>query len=271
LDAAVGRLSPGGELVAVRSSASDEDGTEHSFAGQLESFLNVAPPDVAERVRGVWLSGFSDRMLAYRREHGLSPLPRPPAVLVQRMIAPRAAGVAFGADPVSGRRGVAVVSAVPGLGSAVVSGEAEADTWHVDRGGTIVDRRIVAKRRMHVADPAAPGGVRTADVPAAFAEQPALSDADVRSVAALARAAGRCFGRPQDIEWAMADRLVLLQSRPITSLRAMADPDARPHHLGQQQHRRELQRRTTPRRSVSARDLRVRLPAVLGMMGVPRA
>jgi pyruvate,water dikinase len=225
--AAVGRLSPAGELVAVRSSASDEDGTEHSFAGQLESFLNVAPPDVPERVRGVWQSGFSDRILAYRREHGLSPLPRPPAVLVQRMIAPRAAGVAFGADPVSGRRGVVVVSAVPGLGSAVVSGEAEADTWHVDRSGTIVDRHIAIKHRMHVADPAAPGGVRTADVPAAFAEQPALSDADVRNVAALARAAGRSFGRPQDIEWAIADRLVLLQSRPITSLRTLADPDGR--------------------------------------------
>jgi pyruvate,water dikinase len=225
--AAVGRLSPAGELVAVRSSASDEDGTEHSFAGQLESFLNVAPPDVAERVRGVWQSGFSDRILAYRREHGLSPLPRPPAVLVQRMIAPRAAGVAFGADPVSGRRGVAVVSAVPGLGSAVVSGEAEADTWHVDRDSAIVDRRIAAKHRMHVADPAAPGGVRIAEVPAAFAEQPALSDDDVRRVAALARAAGRHFGRPQDIEWAIADRLVLLQSRPITSLGAIADPDAR--------------------------------------------
>ncbi len=224
---AVARLSPAGELVAVRSSASDEDGTGHSFAGQLESFLNVAPPDVADRLRGVWQSGFSDRVLVYRREHGLSPVPRPPAVLVQRMVAPRAAGVAFGADPVSGRRGVAVVSAVPGLGSAIVSGEAEADTWHVARGGAIVERRIVAKRLMHVADPAAPGGVRIADVPAAFAEQPALSDDDVRNVAALARAAGRHFGRPQDIEWAIADRLVLLQSRPITSLRALADPDAR--------------------------------------------
>ncbi len=223
---AVRRLSPAGELVAVRSSASDEDGTEHSFAGQLESFLNVSPDHVPEKVRAVWQSGFTDRILAYRREHGLPLLPHAPAVLIQRMVSPRAAGVAFGADPVSGRRGVAVVSAVPGLGSAVVSGEADADTWLVDRAGRIVERRIVTKHRMHVADSASPGGVRTADIPAALADQPTLADADVQDVAALARAAGRHFGRPQDIEWAIADRLLLLQSRPITSMRAMADPDA---------------------------------------------
>jgi rifampicin phosphotransferase len=224
---AVRSLSPDGGPLAVRSSASDEDGVEHSFAGQLESYLNVPPAEVPDKICAVWRSGFSDRILAYRREHRLSPMPHPPAVLVQRMVAPRAAGVAFGADPISGRRGVAVVSALPGFGSALVSGEADADTWLVDRGGRIVERRIVAKRRMHVADPGAPEGVRTADVPQALADQPALSDEEVRQVAALTRAAGRHFGRPQDIEWAMADRLLLLQSRPITSMRAMADPDAR--------------------------------------------
>ncbi len=225
LRAAVRALCPDGGPLAVRSSASDEDGAEHSFAGQLESFLNVDPADVPGKVRAVWRSGFSARILAYRREHGLGPVPRPPAVLVQRMVSPRAAGVAFGADPLSGRRGVAVVSAVPGCGSAIVSGEADADTWLVDRAGAIVDRRIASKRRMHVADPAAPGGVRAAPVPPELAERPALSDGEIADVARLVRAAGRHFGRPQDIEWAIADGLVLLQARPITSIRAMPDPD----------------------------------------------
>jgi pyruvate,water dikinase len=221
-------LCPDQARVAVRSSASDEDGAEHSFAGQLESFLNVAPADVPEKVRAVWRSGFSARILAYRREHGLTPVPHPPAVLVQRMVSPRAAGVAFGADPRSGRRGLAVVTAVPGCGSAIVSGEADADTWLVDRAGAIVDRRVASKRLMHVADPAAPGGVRAAPVPPELADRPSLSDAEVVEIARLARAAGRHFGRPQDIEWALADRLVLLQSRPITSMRDMADPDGAP-------------------------------------------
>src|SRR5437773_4939320 len=227
LETAVRTLCPNGELVAVRSSASDEDGTQHSFAGQLESYLNVAPTDVADRVRLVWRSGFTERILAYRRGHGLPALPRPPAVLIQRMAAPRAAGVAFSADPVSGRRGVTVVSAVHGLGSALVSGETDADTWLVDRGRNIIERRIVAKRRMHVSDPGSVDGVRVIDVPSDLVEPPALSDAEVVAVADLARSAARHFGRPQDIEWAIADPLLLLQSRPITSLRAMPDPDGR--------------------------------------------
>jgi rifampicin phosphotransferase len=202
LSSALSRLSPNDEQVAVRSSASDEDGIEHSFAGQLESFLNVRPSDVPDKVTAVWQSGFTDRIVAYRREHGLPGAPRPPAVLVQRMVHARAAGVAFSADPVSGRRGIAVVSAVQGLGDALVSGQADADTWLVDRSGAIVDRRAASGR-------------------------PTLSDEEVREVAALARQVERQFGRPQDIEWAVdAQRVWLLQSRPITSLTGRADPDA---------------------------------------------
>src|SRR6202022_109031 len=89
---------------------------------------------------------------------------RAPAVIVQRMVDARAAGVAFSADPVSGRRGIAVVSGLPGLGSALVSGEAEADTWLVDRRGDIVERRIVPKPRIHRADGTHPEGVRRVDV-----------------------------------------------------------------------------------------------------------
>ncbi len=133
LRSALSDLCPNRELVAVRSSASDEDGVQHSFAGQLDSFLFVPPEQVADRVMAVWRSAFGERIVAYRREHGLDPLPRAPAVLIQRMIDAETAGVAFGADPVSGRRDVAVVSAVYGLGTALVSGDA--DAYHFSRGG----------------------------------------------------------------------------------------------------------------------------------------
>ncbi|HWH67895.1 MAG TPA: PEP/pyruvate-binding domain-containing protein, partial [Candidatus Sulfotelmatobacter sp.] len=97
IQACLARLCPANASVAVRSSASDEDGAEHSFAGQLESHLFVAPDRVADKVAAVWRSGFSERILAYRQQHGLSLAPRPPAVLVQRMLHPQAAGVAFSA------------------------------------------------------------------------------------------------------------------------------------------------------------------------------
>jgi rifampicin phosphotransferase len=187
---------------AIRSSAPDEDGSRHSFAGQLESFLGVQRNDVGDHVVRVWASGFGARLARYRSEAGLPDEGRVPAVIVQLMVEGIASGVAFSADPVSGRRAICVVAAVRGRGSALVGGEVAGETWRVDRAGIVVERP--------------PSGPDTA-----------LVDADVRRVAALARQAERHFGVPQDIEWTLADgTLHLLQSRPITTLAAVVDPDA---------------------------------------------
>lgn len=200
---AVGRLTGDGGRLAVRSSAIAEDGDEHSFAGQLESHLNVEAADVAGRVADVWRSAFAPRVRAYCREHALPWPPPPPAVLVQKMVDADAAGVAFSADAVTGRRSVAIVSAVPGLGTKLVDGESDGDTFHVARDGVILDRRTAA-----------------ANV------SPAVTDEQAREIAALARRAADVFVVPQDIEWAIADgELHLLQSRPITTLADLPDPD----------------------------------------------
>ena len=194
LTSALAELCPAGEQVAVRSSALAEDGPLHSFAGQFESFLMVRPDDVPAKVAAIWQSAFSARVRAYCEQHRLPAPTRPPAVLVQRMIHAEAAGVAFGIEPVSGRRDLAVICAVPGPGDALVSGERDADTWHVDGSGEIILR-----------SPASTSAT-------------ALSDAQVRSVAQLVRRAGEIFGQPQDIEWAFEQgQLYLLQSRAITS------------------------------------------------------
>ncbi|MBI1880257.1 MAG: phosphoenolpyruvate synthase [Chloroflexi bacterium] len=237
LDHALAELCPNGELVAVRSSALDEDGTQHSFAGQLDSFLCVLPSEAAEKVVAVWRSGFSERILAYCREHSLSLVPQAPAVLVQRMVKADMSGVAFSADPISGRRGVTVIGALYGLGTALVSGEANADTYHVDRQGQIIARTIVAKQIAHrYANGRTSAAGHAPDlqtdtivafpVPEAQANQPTLSDPQVQAVSQLARQAERFFGRPQDIEWALeGEQIYLLQSRPITSLAHLSDPD----------------------------------------------
>jgi pyruvate,water dikinase len=201
IDAAVAALCPGQERVAVRSSAIDEDGAHHAFAGQFETFLDVTPAEVHARAFDVWRSAFSPRVQAYRQTHGLRTSGGRAAVLVQRMVRPRVSGVAFSADPVSGRRGLTVISASAGVGSVLVAGEIDADTWHVDRQGRIVFRHLVAQDAV-------------------------LTDEEVLRVAHLARAAERCAGVPQDVEWAIADALVLLQARAITSLRDIHDPDA---------------------------------------------
>lgn len=195
LDAALSRLGAG--PYAVRSSGAMEDGGGHSFAGQFVSFLDVAVADVSARIADVRASAQSEAILSYCRERRL-PEPGIPTVLVQRMIAPRCAGVAFSADPVSGRRGVAVVSAVEGTGEKLVSGDCDGEDWRISREGQIIVR------------PA--GGV--------------LTEADAAEVAALARRCESACGRPQDIEWAIdaEGKLWLLQSRPITTLGLTPDP-----------------------------------------------
>ena len=226
LSEALAGLCPDAEPVAVRSSAADEDGAQHSFAGQFESFLFVPPAQVPDAVKSVWQSAFNERLLAYRRTHGLSSAGRPPAVLVQRMVNASRSGVAFSADPVTGRRGVAMVAASYGLGTSVVSGEQAADTYRVDRDGRILERVVAEKRFAHHPAPARAGGLQCVEVPTQDAHRPALTDDEVRAVAALARQAGHHFGCPQDIEWAIEDGcLYLLQARPITALSEVVDPD----------------------------------------------
>ena len=241
---ALAELCPDGAPVAVRSSASDEDGAQHSFAGQLDSFLFVA----GRRRAGESGRGLAFRLrrplLAYRREHNLAPTPTPPDRA-------RAADGAGGSGrrrlrsrprqrPAPRGRGQRRL----GLGTALVSGDADADTYHVDRDGTIVERAIADKRFAHRAAPGSGEGVEAVPVPEDQARRPALTDEQVRAVADLVRRTGRHFGRPQDIEWAIESGPTL--SAPVAADH-FADADGRPRRrhqrLGQQQHRRELQRR----------------------------
>jgi len=216
----------GGERFAVRSSAVEEDGAEDSFAGQLASYLFVAADNVARRVADVWRSGFSDQIVAYRTQRGIAASADAPAVLVQRMIDADSAGVAFSADPVSGRRGLTVVSAVFGLGTALVGGEAEADLYAVNRAGSIERRTIAHKEFRHSFSSQADEGVEKSCLAEHLRDRSVLSDEQAVGVAALARRAAAHFGRPQDIEWAFeGDELYLLQSRPITTLRRVPDPE----------------------------------------------
>jgi pyruvate,water dikinase len=208
------------EKMAVRSSASDEDGMLNSFAGQLETYLDISLEELPEKIIQVWRSGFTEKVYAYFAERKIPHPPTPPAVLVQKMIKSSAAGVAFSADPVTGRRGTAVVSSVPGLGTSLVSGECDADTWHINEKSEIISRQIPSKKTMHI------GNGQSTPVPQEKQDAPSLNEEQVLEVAKLARQCENFFGMPQDIEWAYeSGKLYLLQSRPITSLFNMPDPD----------------------------------------------
>jgi len=107
----------GAGYLAVRSSAADEDGAAHSFAGIHESFLYVRGPDAAaQHVRRVWASGYQERALLYRRANRLPLHPVPMAVVLQAMVNAEPSGVAFTADPAAGDPFILVISALWGLG-----------------------------------------------------------------------------------------------------------------------------------------------------------
>ncbi|MCY4170852.1 MAG: PEP-utilizing enzyme [Bacteroidetes bacterium] len=222
----IGVLSDENSYVAVRSSGVQEDGIEHSFAGQFDSFLFVTRENLQARIIDVWRSGFNERLLAYRRENQLQGLPQAPAVLVQTMVDSEVSGVAFSADPVTGQRSVTIVSGLRGLGTALVGGDADADTWRVHFDGTILERDIVAKILAHRPDPKFRDGFVAQEVVEPAASEPALTDEQVTKIAELAHRTELHFGRPQDIEWSIrGGEFYLLQSRPITSLTTVPDPD----------------------------------------------
>jgi len=171
---------------AVRSSSTAEDSEQASFAGQFETVLGVNVDELAGAVLRVGQSGSSDRVKAYAGDRG----PGSMAVLIQPMIAAEAAGVAFTADPVTGRHRT-VIEAVAGLGERLVSGAATPERWSVEEDGSIE----------------APAGATVLDAEKA------------RAIGDLARRVEEHLGRRQDIEWAIAGgSLWLLQARPITTL-----------------------------------------------------
>ncbi|MGP4031001.1 PEP/pyruvate-binding domain-containing protein [Pseudarthrobacter sp. 1C304] len=205
--------------VAVRSSATAEDLPFASFAGQQDTFLNVAgADDVVEAVRRCWASLWTDRAVSYRATHGIAPSAVALAVVVQRMVDAAVAGVLFTANPVTGRRHEAVIDASPGLGEAVVSGAVNPDRFVVDSAtGKVTERRIGSKGV--AVRPRPGGGTEQVSVPGA-GPGPCLDDAQLAELELLGRRAELHFGAPQDLEWAIDGRgtLWLTQSRPITTL-----------------------------------------------------
>lgn len=200
---------------AVRSSAQAEDGRDNSYAGMFETFLFVPSEVVADRIRRVRACAGAHRVRIYDAVRDLQN-DHATWAIVQVMVDADAAGVAFSRDPVSGND-CSVISAAYGLGSGVVGGECDADLFRVSAGGEILERNIARKTTAHRRGKTLEG-VCAVPVPDALIDVPALSDANVRRVAALVRAIAARFGAAQDIEWALCgETLYVLQARPITT------------------------------------------------------
>nr|WP_226370450.1 phosphoenolpyruvate synthase [Pseudonocardia oceani] len=211
-------LDERGADVAVRSSAVGEDGADDSFAGMNATYTNVRGADaLVARVLDCWASAYSPRVVAYRAGRGLTAEPAV-AVVVQVMVPAQRAGVAFTADPVTGRDDVIVVEAAFGQGEVVVSGAVEPDTYRFAADGVRLTSLHVG-HQTHEVVRGRDGADMTVELDAERALARVLSDEEAAAVARLALRVQDHFGVPQDVEWAMVARqLWLLQSRPITTL-----------------------------------------------------
>ncbi|BAL88824.1 putative phosphoenolpyruvate synthase [Actinoplanes missouriensis 431] len=220
---------------AVRSSATAEDSAAASFAGQHDTYLNViGPAAVLDAVRRCWASLFAERALTYRLSNRNTDraddagLGLRMAVVVQRMVLPRAAGILFTADPVTGNRRITSIDAGFGLGEALVSGLVNADVYRV-RDGAVISRTIATKRLAIHAVPS--GGTEHREIEPDRRERRVLTDAEIIDLAALGRRIEEHFGAPQDVEWCLDDDgFAIVQSRPITTLFPIPETaDDNPH------------------------------------------
>jgi pyruvate,water dikinase len=218
-----------------------EDSAAASFAGLQDTYLGVTgASSVLEHVRRCWASLYNEESVAYRRRLGLPEQGLAMAVVVQRMVAPRAAGVMFTRSPVTGDRSVVAIEGVWGLGSALVSGDVTPDSFIISKiTGEITTRRVSSKVKIHTRRPnarvtpshrpaesppvdaqapgasarvGAPGpadahgpGVTVEDTPVELRDAPCLTDSEIRDLAAIACHVEAHYGAPQDIEWALLD------------------------------------------------------------------
>ena len=212
----------GGAVVAVRSSATAEDLPYASFAGQQDTYLGITGEDaVLDAVRRCWASLWTDRAVAYRDANGIDHRSVRLAVVVQVLVDAAVAGVLFTADPLTGRRGRAVIDASPGLGEAVVSGAVNPDHFAVDARTGAVLERTPGDKRVRIR-PSAGGTER---VETAADDTACLTDAQLAELARLGRKVEDHYGAPQDIEFAFGPdgMLWLTQARPITTLYPLPD------------------------------------------------
>ncbi len=207
----------GAPMVAVRSSALQEDTRHATAAGVFSTELGVRDEGALERaVRSVFCRLYDERALSYLAR--IAPKEPPAlALLVQRVVVATSAGVLFTEDPVRREAGTMRVEATLGLGAPIVDGQTAPDVFTLSReDGSVLRSQIVAKRAALVV---APDG-RVASVDFATArDEPSLDREQLHDLASAARAVQRALGGPRDIEFAFEGRtLWIVQARPIVTL-----------------------------------------------------
>lgn len=225
------------KYVAVRSSATAEDSSIASWAGELETYLNTTQKTLIENIKKCWSSLFTPRALFYAFEKKVFKsdhqkkiraktckqlkdcYPVGVAVVVQKMIESEISGICFTVHPVTKDKNQMVIEAGWGLGEAIVGGQITPDTYVVSKSDwSIIDINISNQEKMIVRTGAA-GGATEKAVPKDKQDKQKLSGKQIIEIAKLCQKIEKHYGSPQDIEWALEKaKFYIVQSRPITTL-----------------------------------------------------
>jgi len=214
--------------VAVRSSATAEDLPETSFAGMLESYLNIkGEEELLKACRHCFASLFTDRAIQYREQMGIDHMGISLCVVVQKMVRSdkAGAGVMFSVDKDTGFPDMVVITAAWGLGESVVQGEVIPDEYRVYKlllehtsSIPIVEKVIGNKRKKAVYSE--DGGIKYVSTTPEERIRFVLDDTDILTLGRWASTIEAHYGRPMDMEWAKdedSDMLFIVQARPVAT------------------------------------------------------
>jgi len=206
------------KFVAVRSSATAEDSSSASWAGELETYLNTTEKTLWLNVKKCWSSLFTPRAIFYRHEKKLLKTKVGVAVVVQEMVASEISGIAFTVHPVTQDRRQMIIEAGYGLGEAIVSGSITPDAYVLDkRDCSFLDINVANQARQIIKG--ASGGVKWVPVARASQGKQKLTNRQIMELARICLGIEKHYKFPCDIEWAYAKgKFYITQSRPITTL-----------------------------------------------------
>jgi len=205
------------EFVAVRSSATAEDGAENAWAGQLDSFLNVTKKDLNESIKKCWASLFTPRAIFYRFEKNLNKEKISVAVVVQKMVNSKKSGVAFSVNPVSQNPDEIIIEAGFGLGEAIVSGAITPDSYIVSK-----EKNKILEININEQTKALYRNTKGENEWKELKEEgkvQVLNEKEILELSKLILKIENHYGFACDIEWAQEDNeFYITQSRPVTTL-----------------------------------------------------
>ncbi|MDD2489814.1 MAG: PEP/pyruvate-binding domain-containing protein [Bacilli bacterium] len=225
----------GMNFVAVRSSGILEDSIKTSWAGELDSFLNIKINDLETKIKQCWASLYNTRAIYYALTKHINMEENTIAVVIQKMINSEVSGVAFSINPMSKEPNQNFVEAAFGLGEIVVSGKIIPDCYIVDKNYHLILNKEINTQTKILTHSTKNNSNEQILSPEQGNKQK-LPDVDIIKLSKLINQIEKYFERPVDIEWAQEKKqLYIIQCRPITTITTKNKKDSLLTYLKNQQ------------------------------------